>query len=69
MIEKDLMSLQVLVDNLISSHNRLAAENNNLHQKLAAMQQTNASLLDKKEEAFKKLRVILTQIKEGALCL
>jgi uncharacterized protein (TIGR02449 family) len=69
MIEKNLLSLQILIENLVNSHSKLAAENNELHKKLAVAQQKQASLLDKKEEAFKKLKAILTQIKEGALCL
>ena len=67
MIEKNLLNLQALVGNLVGSHSRLAVENNELHKKLAAMQQKNASLLGKKEEAFKKLRAILTQIRGEAL--
>jgi uncharacterized protein (TIGR02449 family) len=68
MIEKNLLSLQALVDSLVGSHSQLAAENDELHKRLEIMQQKNAALLHKKEEAFSRLRGILTQIKEGALC-
>lgn len=69
MIEKHLSSLQTLVDSLIGSHDQLALENNELRKKLAVMQQKNTELLGKKEELFKRLRDLLTQIREGALCL
>jgi len=67
MIEKDLLSLQVLVDSLVGSHSRLVAENNDLNKKLATVQQKNAVLMNKKEEAFRRLKAVLAQIKEGAL--
>ena len=69
MIEKNLSSLQALVDSLVGSHSKLAAENNELRKKLVLMQQKNDLLEDKKEEAFRRLKSILVQIKEEAICL
>jgi len=67
MIEKNLLSLQLLVESLVDSHEQLAIENNELHKKIEIMQQKNSLLLNKKEEAFKKLKGILAQIREETL--
>lgn len=67
MNKENLSILQQRVENLIIAHSRIVAENNELHKKLAQMTQKNALLQNKKEDAYKKLQTILTQIKEGAL--
>lgn len=67
MSKENLVNLQQQVENLIIAHSRLVAENNELNKRLAQMTQKHALLMDKKEDAYKKLKTILTQIKEGAL--
>lgn len=67
MSKENLLSLQQQVESLIISHSRLVAENNELNKRLAKITQKHALLMDKKEDAYKKLKSILTQIKEGAL--
>jgi hypothetical protein len=67
MSEENLLGLQQQIENLIIAHSRLVAENNQLHNKLELMAQKNMLLQNKKDDAYKKLQNILTQIKEGAL--
>lgn len=67
MSKENLLNLQQQIENLIVTHYRVVAENSELHKKLAQMTQKNALLQDKKEDAYKKLQTILTQIKEGPL--
>lgn len=65
--EESLVGLQRQIENLITAHSHLVAEKNELHKKLEQIAQKNVLLQNKKDDAYKKLQNILTQIKEGAL--
>lgn len=60
----DFINLQLNIDTLISSRTKLILENKVLRQKLASMIQKHAILENKNQTVIKKLKSLITQIKE-----
>lgn len=59
----DLLNLELRIESLIQSRQKLQCENSSLRQKLIKLTQERADLLDKNQKAAVKIKRIISQLR------
>ncbi len=59
----DLISLELVIETLLQSHEKLKIENGSLRHKLVKITQERAELLDKNKKAATRIKRIMSQLR------
>lgn len=59
----DLINLELQIESLLQTHEKLRNENHSLRQKLVKITQERAELLDKNQKATAKIKRIISQLR------
>jgi uncharacterized protein (TIGR02449 family) len=59
----DLINLELQIESLLQTHEKLKSENHSLRQKLIKITQERAELLDKNKKAVAKVKKIISQLR------
>lgn len=68
MIESELDSLELQIDNLIKSLQQTRLENHSLRKKISSLTHENISLLNKNKKAAESLRQSIMQLQDKLSC-
>jgi uncharacterized protein (TIGR02449 family) len=68
MIESELNSLELQVDDFVKSFQQLTIENKSLRKEVAHLNQERAALLNKKKKIAEALKKIIIQLRDRLSC-